>query len=51
MNKNLSSQALEERTTNAVLSNSADAIVGTNRDGMIPFWNSGAERGSGFAQY
>jgi PAS domain S-box-containing protein len=35
--------------TEALLQTSSDAIVATNRDGVIQFWNPGAERIFGFS--
>ncbi|SFP06800.1 transcriptional regulator [Cohaesibacter marisflavi] len=43
------SSKTDEIIANAVLYNSADAIVGTDREGVITFWNPGSERIFGFA--
>ena len=40
---------LQHALADAVLSSSADAIVATDKDGIIRFWNRGAERIFGFA--
>ena len=45
----MSSQLHDEKIVQAVLRSSADAIVGTNREGIITFWNPGAERIFGFS--
>jgi PAS domain S-box-containing protein len=41
---------IDERLASALLNAAADAIVGTDRDGVIRFWNPGAARIFGFAQ-
>jgi PAS domain-containing protein len=33
-----------QRLATTVLSTSSDAIIATNREGVIDFWNQGAER-------
>jgi PAS domain S-box-containing protein len=38
----------EELLANAVLTSSSDAIIATDREGLITFWNPGAERIFGF---
>jgi PAS domain S-box-containing protein len=39
-----------ERLASALLNAAADAIIGTDRDGVIRFWNPGAARIFGFTQ-
>ncbi len=41
--------ATNERLASAILAAAADAIIATDRDGVIWFWNPGAERIFGFA--
>ncbi len=40
---------LSDQLGTALLTSSSDAIVATNREGRITFWNPGAERIFGFA--
>src|SRR6185312_12985894 len=41
---------MHDRLSEALLTSPSDAIVATDRDGRIVFWNPGAERIFGFAE-
>lgn len=40
----------EELLANAVMTSSSDAIIATDQEGLITFWNPGAERIFGFSK-
>jgi PAS domain S-box-containing protein len=42
---------MQDQLGNALLASSSDAIIATDREGRIVFWNPGAERIFGFAAH